>query len=315
MRGPRELLFIRHFRRPTGGNLKVRDFFRHAQAYPGVDASIWFAPGSRHHESDVWHGLKPAQLTESFDPRASDLICVNGKDWSLLPDDTSALDILHFVQHPGYATDPVLRGYLARPARRLFTSDALHAYLAPLCNGPTAVVPIGVDPVFGRGGAGDKPIPVTILGAKQAHFAAAVAERLRTLGVEVELLDGSWRSRAAHVAAVWASAILVTLPNPVEGFYLPPLEGMAAGCVVVCPDVDYNRGHCIDGETCLQPAFGDVDAHVEAVLRGLRDAALRKHLIAGGAAMARRHSMRRERSAFHAMLDAAFTDQEARFSR
>ena len=312
MRRPRKLLFIRHFRRPTGGNLKVRDYFRHALDHPDVDVSIWFAPGSRHGDSDVWHDLKPAQVAQSLDPDAHDLICVNGKDWSLLPEDTRDRDIIHFVQHPGYATDPVLRGYLARPARRLFTSDALHAHLAPLCNGPMAVVPIGLDPAFAAGKGGGKSIAVTILAAKQPRFAAALAEKLASLGVETNLLDDRWRSREEHIATVRASEILVALPNVVEGFYLPPLEGMAAGCVVICSDVVHNRGHCIHGETCLQPAFGDVDSHVEAIMRGLGDAQLRTRLIAGGEAMSRRHSIEQERAAFHAMLDTALADQEAR---
>ena len=96
----------------------------------------------------------------------------------------------------------------------------------------------------------------------------------------------------------------MTLPLR-EGFYLPALEGMAAGCVVICSDATFNRGHCIAGETCLQPAFGDLESHFEAVLLALRDDALAKRLVAGGRLMARRHSMRAERSAFHAMLDFA----------
>ena len=54
------LLFVRNFRRPTGGNVKVRDYFAHAAAHPRAEARIWFAPGSRHRSSEMWAGLAEA---------------------------------------------------------------------------------------------------------------------------------------------------------------------------------------------------------------------------------------------------------------
>lgn len=312
--GPKKrLLFLRRFRRPTGGNIKLRDYFLHAAAHERVEARIWFAPGSRQEEGGLWRGLRPEQRADGPDPAGYDLVCINGKDWELLGDSGGA-DIVHFVQHPGFASDPILRSYLARKAWRLFTNQALRDLLMPLCNGPGAVVPIGVDPAFLDVACAERTVAVTILAGKQPAFGVALAERLAGHGVDAVLLDGSWRSHGAHVAAVGASAVLVTLPNAVEGFYLPALEGMAAGCAVVCGDVRYNRGHCIAGETCLMPPPGDLDGHVDAVLLLLRDEGLRGRLIAGGAAMARRHAMADERSAFHLMLDAAFADQDARLS-
>ena len=103
------LLFVRNFRRPTGGNVKVRDYFAHAAAHPRAEARIWFAPGSRHRSSEMWAGLAEAYCARNFDPAAHDFICVNGKYWSLLPDDPGPARVIHFVQHAGYASDPVLR--------------------------------------------------------------------------------------------------------------------------------------------------------------------------------------------------------------
>ena len=62
------LLLVRDFRRPTGGNLKVRDYFYHAACHPRVEARIWFAPESRHFESDVWSDVDPGQFVGSVDP-------------------------------------------------------------------------------------------------------------------------------------------------------------------------------------------------------------------------------------------------------
>jgi hypothetical protein len=306
------LLLVREFRHPTGGNLKVRDYFYHAACHPKVEARIWFAPGSRHLETDIWSDIDPGRIVGSFDPAAHDLICINGRDWSLLPDPVDAAGIIHFVQHDGHASDPVLRAWLRRPARRLYTSQALHDRVAPFASGPSSVVPIGVDPLFVPGHSAVGRRAVAILGGKRPEFAAALAARLAALGIEATLLDGSWRVRADHVATVASSRILVALPNPYEGFYLPALEGMAAGCAVICSDAVGNRGHCIANETCLQPPFEDLDAHVQAVQLLACEHLLAARLRAGGARMARRHSMAAERAAFHALLDAAIADQDAR---
>jgi glycosyltransferase involved in cell wall biosynthesis len=48
--------------------------------------------------------------------------------------------------------------------------------------------------------------------------------------------------------------VTVHLPLRREGAYLPALESMALGSLVVCPDCVGNRSFCRDGETCLVPA-------------------------------------------------------------
>ncbi len=99
--------------------------------------------------------------------------------------------------------------------------------------------------------------------------------------------------------------VLVTLPSAYEGFYLPPLEGMAARCTVVCSDATGNAGHCIDGETCLQPPHGNVTAHEAAVLQLLGDEALRARLRCCGKEDGVAHNMQAERERFQAFMSAA----------
>jgi glycosyltransferase involved in cell wall biosynthesis len=66
-----------------------------------------------------------------------------------------------------------------------------------------------------------------------------------------------------------------------EGFCLPPLEAMAAGCPVVCTDAGGNRDYCRDGENCLitEPT---PEAVAAALRRVLSDAPLRERLVAAG---------------------------------
>ncbi|QNQ08797.1 glycosyltransferase family 4 protein [Sphingomonas alpina] len=300
---PSRMLFIRSVRRPTGGNIKVRDYFTHAAAHPGIDATIWFPPCSNHQSNDIWAELPADRLATTPTMDGIRFVCINGKDWSLLPDDTAAAEIIHFVQHPGYLADPVLRGYLERPARRICTTPALADQIAPVANGPIHVVPIGIDPACFAPRHPCKRHRITILAAKQPEFAARLDEQLRARGHEPELLDGRWRPHAEQVGIIRATDVLVALPSRVEGFYLPALEGMAAGCIVVCSDVAGTHGHCIAQETCLQPPFGDLDAHVGAVLCAIEDQDLRARLVRNGRKMASGHGMPAERRAFHAVLD------------
>ena len=96
----------------------------------------------------------------------------------------------------------------------------------------------------------------------------------------------------------------VTLPNHEEGFYLPALEAMAAGAIVVCPDCTGNRGFCRDLETAFRPRYALDDvvaACLAAVTQAPGDAATMR---AAAAAETRNHGLAAERLAFLRILDA-----------
>ena len=99
------LLLVRHFRRPTGGNIKVRDYFLHAASHPAIEAELWFASGAQSAEGDIWRDFDPRHLADDPSYANYRFVCVNGKDWSLLPADTGSAEIIHFVQHAGYLDD------------------------------------------------------------------------------------------------------------------------------------------------------------------------------------------------------------------
>lgn len=66
-----------------------------------------------------------------------------------------------------------------------------------------------------------------------------------------------------------------------EGFALPPLEAMAAGCAVVTTDAHGNRDFCVDGENCLMPESSQA-AVSAALARLLSDPDLRARLARAG---------------------------------
>jgi len=96
---------------------------------------------------------------------------------------------------------------------------------------------------------------------------------------------------------------VLTLPLEKEGFYLPALEAMASGCLVICPDCIGNRGFCIDRETCFVPSY-TLNSLVDAVKTACNmDAALKNKMLAMSTAKAANHTLDKEREAFLKILN------------
>jgi GT2 family glycosyltransferase/glycosyltransferase involved in cell wall biosynthesis len=88
-----------------------------------------------------------------------------------------------------------------------------------------------------------------------------------------------------------------------EGFSLPPLEAMAAGCAVVCTDSDGNRDFCVDGANCLMPE-ATVAAVSASIARLLDDPQLRARLGAAGRRTANGYAWERRIDELEAFLEA-----------
>jgi glycosyl transferase family 1 len=298
----KRLLFIRNFRRPTGGNVSFRDYFFHALADPRLDTRIYFAPGSRHRESDLWSELPAERVVAAPDWDACDFVFVNGKDWRLMPPGSLSFRVLHLVQHLGYSNDPELRDYLARPAIRICLSAAVQESIVPYANGPISVIPSGIDSALFHDDGTRRAGSVLIWGGKSPELAEAIRDRLASHGVSADVLTG-WLSRRDFAARLRATDLFVGLSQPEEGFYRPALEAMACGCAVVCSDARGNRAHCIAGVTCLQPPHGDADGHAAAVLQLLADPELAERLRDNARALSREFSIGIERARLHAVFD------------
>ena len=121
-----------------------------------------------------------------------------------------------------------------------------------------------------------------------AGWRALGAERpeLWLFGIEPELAEplGARYFTAPSDAEVnellnRATALIQTSTH--EGFCLPLLEAMAAGCPVVCTDAHGNRDFCRDGENCLI-VDPDPESVRAALARLLADPELRGRLSEGG---------------------------------
>ena len=101
----------------------------------------------------------------------------------------------------------------------------------------------------------------------------------------------------------WADVFLAT-PFAEEGFYMPGLEAMAAGAVVLTPDAGGNRAYCDFGRNCIPVELDDAGSYVSA-LKALRSESVGEveRLRREGYETVKRHTLENERERFGEFLD------------
>lgn len=276
--------------KPVGGVVKIMDYANHARA-AGMDVSVW-CPRSWEPDLPLFGIERFAALVPGSpgvevhdDPmltiRARDLVFVSlPTNFEVahrsLPRGMSPERIIHIIQNVRHVTPTWLGGYplrlLTRPAARISTNDIVADAVAPFVDprGIHEVIPLGHDLGYfrrDRVGALHRPIRV-------AHTAwkSDIGDR-----VEAGLDDAAFTFRAIRESVPWSALrelyhwadVFLCAPNPEEGFYMPGLEAMEAGCLVVTPDVGGNMAYCRPGDNCLLVDYEDVDGYV----RALRDLA------------------------------------------
>jgi len=101
----------------------------------------------------------------------------------------------------------------------------------------------------------------------------------------------------------WSDVFLAT-PLVEEGFYMPGLEAMAAGAVVISSDAGGNRAYCRFGDNCVEVDIEDAAGYVKA-LRSLRTCGLDQinRLRTGGYKAVGRHTLEHEREHFGRFME------------
>jgi glycosyltransferase involved in cell wall biosynthesis len=122
------------------------------------------------------------------------------------------------------------------------------------------------------------PIPIVLLAGKGAARELGFPESTREL---TELPE-------AEMPLFYGTAQALLLPSRYEGFGLPALEAMAAGCPVVAANASALPE--VTGEAALLVPPDDLPAWSEAVLRLLRDDRLRESLVEKGRERASRYT-------------------------
>jgi Glycosyl transferases group 1 len=264
----------------------------------------------------VWSSANPWSATPdrvvpAEEPIDADVLFLSGVDWTMI-DRTwwpeAPVPVINLIQHLWHA-DP--RDRLGRA--RFLPNKAIRICVSPevtraigrtgRARGPVFTIPDAVDlrHLTSHARNGPRDLDLLVLANKQPGMGHAVLEQLSDVAGRAQIVDS--RSPHGEVLDLLArAAVTVFVPNPKEGFYLPALEGMALGTIVVCPDCVGNRSYCLDGVTAFRPPYG-----VEEIAASARDALARRTELTGmidaAAETARGHDLRHERSAFLDILD------------
>ena len=294
-RGDREaartVWFYRDYVRLAGGHVKHAHYFEHVRRMPGFAPRITFS-GAPANESvarerrRLWPPGAGA-VAEGWEPERGDVLFVAGVDWRYLAESgleelpNPRINLVQGVRHARAGTE--LHRYLAERAIRICVSqevaDAISA--TGRTQGPILTIPNGIEltpfePAEESSPAGfeARPSAITIVGYKRPDLARGLSARLDAEGVEHRLITG-FIDRDEFLDRLAGSRVAVCLPRAEEGFYLPALEGMALGCLVVTLDCVGNRGFCRHDRNCLV-AEPDPDSLCAAAKRALAMPALER---------------------------------------
>jgi len=303
----RTMLFRRRFNVLNGGHRKVWDYHEHVRVSGRFSPAVYFTPESDLGASNPWVGSS-LNIATHWEPHRADALFLGGIDWKHVPEQLTVpvLNLVQSVRHadPEDERFPFLRRRAFRVCVSEEVADAVRS--SGQANGPVITVPIGVEhePVVTAGVT--RTVDVVIAGIKNVPFAEQLADRLAALGIGFECFT-RWVSRFDLCTAFAHSRVAVTLPTAVEGFYLPPLEAMAQGCIVVCPTVPGTGSYHADRHA-LRPTY-TLDSVAASVREALEmDPRRRQSLLDAGQALVRQHTLDAERRAVLEVLEAFDSD-------
>lgn len=305
----------------SGGQMKVRDSFEHIRASAKFVPKVYFNENTKWFDNpgNVWHSYRnPEDQLDTFDLRPDDVLFFAGIDWIIL-DETRRrnppVPVLNIV-HPRHTdTGDKRNTFLKNPAIRITKSSLSKKILEEHgVNGPVYVIPDAVDPSDFPPVSRNPSIDVLIVGLKNPGLADKVAKKLkfknwlkrRKMRVEVQK-PPKLPTRADFLDLLNEAEIVVYLPLEEkfgsEGFYLPALEGMFLGKLVVCPFAVGNVDFCIEGKTCIMPEY-----NLEGILNGIEKAiamseADRNLLIRQAQEITKNHLLAKERESLLEVLN------------
>jgi hypothetical protein len=216
---------------------------------------IYMTPDSLRDESNPWVASRE-RISNEWNPHGADALFLAGMDWQAVPEncDRPVINLIQGLRH-ARPEDP-RHAFFRRAATRVCVSEQVaDAILSTgLVNGQVLTIPAGVDTATFPAPAPQRDIPLLIAGLKQPALAIELSQFFSAQGVECVCLTQQI-PRSEFLGMLGRARVTLFLPLRQEGFYLPALEGMAMGTLVVCPDCVGNRGFCVNGSNCLMPDY------------------------------------------------------------
>ena len=306
--------------RPVGGVVKIFDYLNHAVSLgyePVIACPETYKPGMPLFEIGRFSHINPENGYRFTD---LDKVAVGPHELAFLswPTHYEMVEgrlsrwtrheqVIFIVQNVRWANPNWIGGHalrlLSRPMARIMTNDVVLEACKPYLNesSMTAVVPLGNDSAFfekRRSGSLGSPVTVGYTTWKSGVGDEVAGLLANDPGFEFRAVRNPVGWEELRDLYHWSDVFLAT-PLAEEGFYMPGLEAMAAGAVVVTPDAGGNLAYCRFGENCL-PVRLESAADYVAALRALRGYgageidALRR----GGYEAVGRHTLEAEREGF-----------------
>jgi hypothetical protein len=289
----KKVLFVRHFTRLFGGHIRHWHYWQHVKKAPGYEPTLLFK-GNFGRADNPWRNEKPIAR---LDWGQVDILILGGMFWNMVSNVPSHIPIINLIQGVQHIEAP-RNEFLKRRAIRICMSSQIRDIVKSRANGPIFTVNPSVDTPIVRSGKRD--IGVLVIGHKRKPLARKIGRALPQARILTQFIP-----RQDLFALMRRSKIVVGLPKRREGFYLPALEAMCSGALVICPDCIGNRELCTDRYNCLQPIYssGYIIETIKQAL-ALPDVE-RRRILAGGLETAKRNRPAREYKQFARILGRA----------
>jgi len=305
-----EVLFYRNFRGFSGGHLKIWDYFNHVLHSPHHFPQIYFSRESRWDDTNPWLKLRHKTL-KNWPSTQPDILFLAGLDWLALGGSQRQwscpiINLIQGVKH-GQRSDKRFT-FLKHKAIRICVSEEVASAITESgqVNGPVFTIPNGID-------IENLPTPldncqkdwdILIAALKQPEFGLQVERYLAKPDRRINVL-AHYVPRPEFLSKINRAKVTVFLPHSTEGFYLPALEGMALGTLVICPDCIGNRSFCLQGDTCFRPEY-----RLKNILAAITSALelspnQREKLLINAKKTVSQHNLTKERQAFLRILSNA----------
>jgi len=305
----KRVLFYRTFKRFQGGHLNVWHHFQYVCASGTHVPYIRFSADSIFDASNPWTGQGLEMMPTDHVDVVPDIHVIGGLDWRLVDRSLwteSPVPVINLVQNVRHAspTDE-LSEFLPNKAIRICVDAAVKdAILATgRVRGPVFAIQSGTD-VEIRADIlpAQRDVDLLIVAIKRPAFGRRVADALGS-GFNVHVVE-ELRPRPEILALMARSRVTLLLPTGNEGAHLPPLEAMALGSMVVCPD-HAGTSYCRDGVNAFRPRY-DEETVTTVIQKALTMTEVgRRPMIEAGFATARQLTLDAERRQFLEILGQA----------
>ena len=311
----------------AGGVIKILDYAHHAAlggvrtvhlwapTLPGIDDAVWSLPVFNALNEGANVNVRPLdQLT--LRDEAEPLVLFTEPTHHPLIERAATHSLgprlIHLIQGTRHANPAWSNGrnyrLLHRPMTRIAVTEQVADALAPHVNTrfTTQTILEGHDGAYFAAGARQRASSRSVFRVLYTTWKSDLGDRVATALADDPLFtfeairqECGWPELRRHYHR---ADMFVCTPGPEEGFYLPGIEAMAAGCAVVSSFVGGNESYLDDGHNVVRAPYGDVHAHVEALRSLAQDANLRGALVDGGHETVAAHLLEREREEFLNLL-------------